>query len=107
MGNELKPDKWVIVAYDSDRKTIYKVLAGWSGGYLTGDSWRMNSGITKVEEDGGDYIFHGHSSTVYRCNKKAEGMTAMTAAVLKQAQDQMKGGVEKIGVKDFLRQWGI
>jgi hypothetical protein len=47
--NEYTCDNWVVIKMKGD-DTHYRVLAGWSGGYLDGDSWRMNSGITKVEE---------------------------------------------------------
>ena len=43
------PDNWVVIKMDGD-EPHYRVLAGWSGGYTTGDHWRVNSGITKVQE---------------------------------------------------------
>jgi len=46
------PDNWVVIKMNGD-DPHYRVLAGWSGGYLDGDSWRMNSGITRVEDAGG------------------------------------------------------
>ena len=46
-----KPDNWVVIKMDGDNPH-YRVLAGWSGGYLHGDSWKINSGITRVEDDG-------------------------------------------------------
>ena len=50
------PDNWVVIKMmPPEKDTMYKVLGGWSGGYLDGDSWRMNSGVTSVEDDG-DYF---------------------------------------------------
>ena len=43
-----KPHNWVVVKVDED---FYKVLGGWSGGYLDGDCWILNSCITKVKDD--------------------------------------------------------
>ena len=63
------PDNWVIIKLDDGKDPHYRVLGGWSGGYATGDSWRMNSGITKVEEDDGAYYFSGSSGSTYRCGK--------------------------------------
>ena len=40
-----KCDNWVIVKSPSETDPHYRVLVGTSGGYLDGDSWRMNSGI--------------------------------------------------------------
>ena len=50
------PDNWVVVKVGEG---IYKVLAGWSGGYLTSDSWKLNSGISEVKDDGDHWLFIG------------------------------------------------
>lgn len=67
---EYTPDCWVVLKFVHDGSTIYKVFAGWYGGFANGDSWKLNSGITKVEVDGDFYLFHGSSGSVYRCHKK-------------------------------------
>ena len=51
------PDNWVVIKMDGD-EPHYRVLAGWSGGYLDGNSWKMNSGIVRVEMDGNYYHFY-------------------------------------------------
>jgi hypothetical protein len=76
--NEYTPDRWVVLRIND----LYKVLAGWSGGYLHGDSWKLNSGITKVVEDGDYFLFHGYSGSVYRCHKQGYGLNMMTAQML-------------------------
>jgi hypothetical protein len=53
----------------------YRVFATWSGGYLDGDSWKLNSGITSVTEEDGHYLFAGSSGSVYRCAKHSYGST--------------------------------
>jgi hypothetical protein len=65
------PDKWVIlkITLKDSTEPIYKVFATWYGGYLGADSWRMNSGIVHVEESDNYYAFHGHSGSIYTCNK--------------------------------------
>ena len=89
------PDKWVIIKFkglasshdaaqdDSSSKgeEHYRVLAGWYGGYLYGDHWRLNSGIIKVEEDGDYYLFHGYSGSVYKCHKDSYGLSSLTAGI--------------------------
>lgn len=62
------PDNWVVIKVMIG-KPHYRVLAGWSGGYLTGDSWRMNSGITRVEEDEDYFYFYGSSGSCYAGRK--------------------------------------
>lgn len=69
------PPQWVIVKITGD-DPHYRVFGSWRGGYLSGDSWRMNSGITKVEEDDDNYLFHGSSGSVYVCPKEGYGVTS-------------------------------
>lgn len=70
MPNTYTPDNWVVFKVPLG----YKVLGGWSGGYTTGDSWRLNSGITRVEKEGDYYLFYGHSGSVYRCGVNQYGV---------------------------------
>lgn len=64
------PDNWVVLRIEFEGNVTYKVLAGWSGGYTTGDSWKLNSGITHVTEDENFYYFYGHSGSCYQCHKE-------------------------------------
>ena len=75
-----KPDNWVVLKVKG-KDPHYRVLAGWSGSYLEGSSWRMNSGITKVEEDDKAYYFSGSSGSTYRCGKKSYGLRMNNAYV--------------------------
>jgi hypothetical protein len=88
------PDKWVrVIITPKDGEPIDKILAGWFGGYLSGDSCQLNSGI-KSEEDFGDYYeFTGYSGSVYKCYKGSEGLTTMMVAFF----DSMKSGLEQGG----------
>jgi|TARA_R110002096_G_scaffold135901_4_gene288084 hypothetical protein len=91
------PDSWVVLKVKEGKGTFpfYKVLAGWSGGYLDGDSWRMNSGITKVEIYGEHYIFHGESGSEYWCHIETCGLRMSTAGVYKDLclQQEFKGQI--------------
>ena len=83
------PDNWVVIKIKEGKldRGFYKVLAGWSGGYLSGDSWRMNSGITKVTEEGDHLKFWGESGSCYVCHKKTYGLRMNNSGVW----NQMKG----------------
>ena len=59
------PDNWVIVKIGDD----YKVLAGWSGGYLYGDSWRLSSGIVHIKDHSDVLRIYNHSGSCYICRK--------------------------------------
>jgi hypothetical protein len=79
------PDNWVVIKLTGE-DPHYRVLAGWSGGYTTGDSWRMNSGITKVEEDEAFYYFYGSSGSSYRCCKESYKLRMNNAGIWDQLQ---------------------
>ena len=66
------PHHWVIL--DLGNNQDYKVLCGWSGGYLDGDSWKINSGIHKIVEEENCYRIYGISGSEYICNKNGEGL---------------------------------
>jgi hypothetical protein len=79
---ETKTDKWVVIQI-GNVDPIYKVFASWAGGYLDGDSWRLNSGIESVEDAGEYYNIIGYSGSVYACWKTAYGIaTAYSENVL-------------------------
>lgn len=61
-----EPEEWVLVQVAED---LVKVFGSWRGGYINGDSWRMNSGIEKVEKDGDYWLFIGYSGSIYKCHK--------------------------------------
>lgn len=88
--SEYNPDRWVMLKFDNKGEVIYKVLATFYGGFTTGDSWKLNSGVTKVEEDGDFYLFSGYSGSVYRCHKQSYGMGGYTSSVYMSFQKQVE-----------------
>lgn len=91
--SEYTPDNWVVLFFNT-KSPHYRVLVGWSGGYTTGDSWRMNSGITSVTEDDHHYLFHGHTGSVYRCHKNAYGLRRNNSYVWGELQERYGDKVE-------------
>jgi hypothetical protein len=98
MSSNYSPDNWVVIFLNGDAPH-YRILAGWSGGYLNGDSWRMNSGIVKCEEvtekytyngkerESTYYVFYGSSGSYYKCHKDTYCLRMNNAHVWKQLQD--------------------
>lgn len=76
------PDRWVVVKIPTDDGPVHKVFGSWAGGYLDGDSWKLNSGVRTVEADGELLLFHGFSGSVYRVHRDAYGATAWAGGVL-------------------------
>lgn len=69
------PDRWVVlrVKMEDDSK-ILKVFGTWSGSYLYGDSWRLNSGVEKVESVGDYWYVTSHSGALYKLHKECYGI---------------------------------
>jgi hypothetical protein len=89
-----------------DMGTCYKVFGAWRGGYLDGDRWKMNSGITRVEEDEDYYYFYGHSGSCYQCHKERWGYgTFWTGGVLEDIIKKAKELDKEIKVMDREEDW--
>lgn len=103
-----KPDSWCIirVAYP-DAEPHYRVGAGWAGGYTSGRSWQINSGITKyetIERNGYTvYRFHGESGSIYECYATGEGADWYLQSVIDDYKKQTfeAHGVDVFVVKTF------
>lgn len=86
MSKHYVPDVWVIlkITFKND-KPLYKILAGWYGGYAGSNSWKLSSGITSVEQDP-DFQdqshYHQYSGSTYITNKCNYGFSSMTSSML-------------------------
>jgi len=94
MSEKNYPDNWVVLKNTLGDETIYKVLGGWSGSFAWGDSWRLNSGIVKVEESEKYWTFHGHSGSEYICHKNSYELRMNNGGICKQILEQFPGAVE-------------
>jgi ABC-type dipeptide/oligopeptide/nickel transport system permease subunit len=74
------PDTWVVVKIGE--QNLYKVFACWYGGYAGSDSWKLNSGITKVTLFENCFQFEGSSGSVYYCGKYMYGTNGYGRDVL-------------------------
>lgn len=100
------PDRWLVVKITSTNvsQPIYRVFATWHGSYLSGDSWRLNSGIKSVSLVDDTYIFAGHSGSQYHCHRNSYGNTGYGTSVLKNLIDKSKNSVT-IEVLDETTDW--
>ena len=95
------PDSWVIVRIQYEKYgTIYKVLAGWSGSYLYGASWKLSSGIVTFEDKGLYYESLQDSGSTYVLYKSSERMSAILASTFASFEEQLKGINDTIEVID-------
>lgn len=85
------PDKWVVFKIVEDgEEPLYKIFATWYGGYLHGDSWKLNSGVTEIETDGDFFLFKGYSGSTYRCHTDSYGMSGYSSGVAHSLIDDVK-----------------
>jgi uncharacterized membrane protein len=87
--SDYRPDRWVVVKIVTATERLYKVFAVWSGGYGGGDSWKMNSGITRATLVDDRWEFDGYSGSVYSCHQEAYGTNGYGGNVLQGFIDQM------------------
>lgn len=83
----MTPDNWCIVKCSED---LYKVFATWYGGYLEGESWKLNSGIKRFEEDDEEYRFYGYSGSCYHCRKSRYKLNLYGLSVIETLNKQLK-----------------
>lgn len=83
-GGHYTPDGWTFIKIQvyGEVKPLIKVFGSWSGGYLKGDSWRVNSGVTKIKENLDEYIVSGYSGSQYILIKQNNHITSYNKGVL-------------------------
>lgn len=103
------PDTWVILKLTHNNNTIYKILAGWYGGYCGSDSWKLNSGITAVRENKHSYCFYGSSGSIYVGHESNERLSGVTSSIISQLEEKCKVSpdykVELIKYADFIKEF--
>jgi len=102
------PDVWVIIKVTpTGEAPIYRVLAGWYGGYMGGDAWQINSGIVSYTKTKTFFDFHGASGSVYRCFPHSEKLSGLTQSILTRFTNQMqesgKGTIEVVPVAEVFK----
>lgn len=86
------PDRWVVVKLTGPDTVLYKILAGWYGGYTGSDEWKMSSKIVDIVNNRDDsHSFSGESGSEYICYHKAYGTSGYTQSVF----NRLKEGVDE------------
>ena len=72
------PDCWELLKITSkEHGTIYKVIAGWHGGFAGSDYWKISSGIEKVIEHEDHFELPQSSGSTYLCYKNSRRMNML------------------------------
>lgn len=76
--SDYSPDKWVVLEVNNGKSPIFhKVFASWSGGYLSSDSWRLNSGVSKIKQDNDFFYVYSESGSCYKLHKEMYGVAGL------------------------------
>ena len=104
--SDYTPDRWMVLRIHTPQEILYKVFASWSGGYAGGDSWKLNSGITRATFRNPYWEFDGSSGSVYRCHQDSYGTNGYGQAVLNNLLSQAQAQDIQIDVLDRETAWG-
>lgn len=107
-NKEYTPNYWQVVRITStEGKVLYKVFAIWVGGYVEGDSWKLNSGIEEVVYKDDCVLFTGYSGSIYKCLNKDHvyRTTAYTYSVLESMIKKADLIGAKIEVVPYQKDW--
>ena len=104
--SDYTPDRWMVMRIHTPQEILYKVFATWSGGYGGGDSWKLNSGITRATFADPYWEFDGSSGSVYRCHQDSYGTNGYGQAVLNNLLSQAQAQDIQIDVMDRDTAWG-
>jgi hypothetical protein len=104
---EYHPDSWKIIEVDSpENGKIHKILASWYGGFTTGDSWKISSGIVGVKIEGKVFTMPQYSGSVYICHQSNEHvsgiMGSIYASFVKQLAESGTGTIRMIDWEEYL-----
>jgi hypothetical protein len=89
------PDNWVILEINHNGEQFQKILAGWSGSYLYGDSWRMSSPIKELDKANSKWItVVTESGSTYNLSKPHQGLRMSIAGVYNELKEKFGDSVE-------------
>ena len=90
------PDSWVLLEINHNGEQFQKILAGWSGSYLNGDSWRMSSPIAELDvKINSKWITATtESGSTYNLSKPHQGLRMSIAGVYNELKEKFGDSVE-------------
>lgn len=92
--------QFISISSDKDDDKIIKLFAVWYGGYIGSDAWKLNSGVTKIQQDAvfdNLYIVSGYSGSQYVVNKDSMKLSSYGETVLRGIIE--KAAAQRINVQ--------
>lgn len=100
---QYRPDAWVIVELGPPDARYHRVLGGWYGGFAGSNSWRLSSGITRIEKDGYEWKVHNESGSIYHCHHSCERTTSLTEGILMSYASDTEVAAKQVQLEDVLQ----
>ena len=94
----ITPNSWVVVEITHKDQKYKKIVSGWSGGYLDGDSWRLSSDIKNVDKTHSEFyaVVETFSGSVYNLYYQANELRMSNSGIYNQLKEQFGDNVEII-----------
>ena len=92
----ITPDSWVIIEVNHEGEQFQKILSGWSGSYLYGDSWRLSSKIKEmnIDIDSDKIVVYTESGSWYNLYKSYQGLQMSNAGIYNELKEKYGDNVE-------------
>jgi hypothetical protein len=110
MSKIYTPNNWQIIHGQPKDKTkgYYRIIAGWSGSYMYGTSWKVSSGCEQVFDLGDSWKVTQSSGSVYNLSKSSEYSSVATAGVLEALQEHyLACDITVVKMENILKNFGI
>lgn len=92
----ITPDAWVVLEINHEGEQFQKILAGWSGSYLYGDSWRMSSPIKEISKDEDYIVAKTESGSAYILRNNYQGLRMSIAGIYNQLKEKFGDEVKVV-----------
>lgn len=92
----ITPDSWIIIEVNHKGEQFQKIIAGWSGGYLYGNSWRMSSPIKEmnIDIDSDKIVVYTETGSCYNLYKPYQGLRMSNAGIYNQLKEKFGDMIE-------------
>ena len=86
----ITPDCWVIIEVKTPAGQFQKILSGWSGSYLYGDSWRMSSPMKelKIKVNQDFFTVDTESGSRYTLWKSRQGLRMSNSGIYNELKEK-------------------
>ena len=92
----ITPDSWIILEVNHEGEQFQKILSGWSGGYLDGETWRLSSPIKElnINIDSEWIIAITETGSTYKLLTKYQGLRTSNAGIYNRLKERFGDKVE-------------